>query len=62
VTPCNPRDGQVRELAVLIRVSDARVREHTVAPELGEHTDDILETMGYGPDTIATLRANGAVR
>ncbi len=58
----HPRDGHVRELAILIRVSDASIREHRVAPGLGEHTDDILEAMGFSPDAIATLRARGAVR
>jgi crotonobetainyl-CoA:carnitine CoA-transferase CaiB-like acyl-CoA transferase len=55
-------EGRVRELAVLVRVSDARVPAHRLAPELGEHTDEILASVGYRPDAIAELRDRGAIR
>lgn len=32
------------------------------APRLGEHTDVVLGEIGYAPDEIARLRADGAVR
>ena len=31
------------------------------APLLGEHTDDILASLGYGPDAVAALRGRGIV-
>ena len=41
--------------------SDAAIN-HTVAePTLGQHTDEILDELGYTPDEIAKLRADGAV-
>jgi crotonobetainyl-CoA:carnitine CoA-transferase CaiB-like acyl-CoA transferase len=58
----HPTKGNVRELHVLLRVSDARQVPHRLAPELGEHTDEILAGVGYGPGEIAALRARGAVR
>tara|TARA_R110001599_G_scaffold353838_1_gene599673 strand:- start:33002 stop:34210 length:1209 start_codon:yes stop_codon:yes gene_type:complete len=30
-------------------------------PAVGQHTDDVLAEVGYGPDEIAQLRADGAV-
>ena len=30
-------------------------------PELGEHTDEILGALGYAPEEISTLRAEGAI-
>ena len=32
-----------------------------VGPRLGEHTDDVLASLGYGKDDIAALRARGIV-
>ncbi len=58
----DPERGNVRELAVLVRVSDADVPPHRLAPELGEHSDEILTWLGYKPDEIAELRGRGAVR
>ena len=32
-----------------------------VAPELGEHTDEVLRDLGFGPAQIDGLRASGAI-
>jgi crotonobetainyl-CoA:carnitine CoA-transferase CaiB-like acyl-CoA transferase len=58
----HPVKGNVRELHVLVRVSDAEQVPHRLAPELGEHTDQILAECGYTPAEIAALRADSAVR
>ena len=58
----HPDRGHVRELAVLVRVSDAEARPHRLAPGLGEHTDEILTMLGIGPEAIAALRADGMIR
>jgi len=58
----HPTQGAVREVAALVRVSDAEVPPHRVAPELGAHTDDILAWLGYDDATIADLRARGEIR
>ena len=56
------RDGQVRELDQLIRISDAVVPVHRLAPELGEHTDQVLAVLGYDEARIAALHARGSAR
>jgi crotonobetainyl-CoA:carnitine CoA-transferase CaiB-like acyl-CoA transferase len=56
------RLGNVRELDVLVRVSDAETTPHRLAPGLGEHTNELLAELGCSPDQIADLRARGAVR
>jgi crotonobetainyl-CoA:carnitine CoA-transferase CaiB-like acyl-CoA transferase len=58
----HPTLGHARELALLVRVSDAAMTTHRVAPELGEHTDSILESLGYDRATIAALHERGAAR
>jgi len=32
-----------------------------IGPRLGEHTDSVLEALGYGPERIAQLRQSGAI-
>jgi len=58
----HPNKGNVRELHVLLRISDAEQVPHRLAPEHGEHTDEILGELGYRPHEIASLRADNAVR
>ncbi len=58
----HPTKGNVRELAVLVRFTDAEMAPHKLAPELGEHTDEVLAQFGYSADEIAALREAKAVR
>ena len=58
----HPQLGNVRELDVLLRVSDTERTPHRLAPGLGEHTDELLAELGCSPDEIADLHARGAVR
>jgi crotonobetainyl-CoA:carnitine CoA-transferase CaiB-like acyl-CoA transferase len=44
-----------------IRLTDTPPALRTPAPELGQHTDTVLATLGYSPGDIAGLRARGVV-
>ena len=58
----HPVKGNVRELHVLLRVSGTDQVPQRLAPELGEHTDEVLAELGYNSAEIARLRTEGAVR
>jgi crotonobetainyl-CoA:carnitine CoA-transferase CaiB-like acyl-CoA transferase len=58
----HPVKGNVRELHVLLRVSDADQPPHRLAPELGQDTDQILSELGYTPERIEELRTARAIR
>ena len=63
VAECVGPDGRrVRELALLLRVSDAATASHRLAPGLGEQTDQILAWAGYGPEAVADLRSRHVIR
>jgi crotonobetainyl-CoA:carnitine CoA-transferase CaiB-like acyl-CoA transferase len=57
----HPTKGNVRELAVLVRVSPSLVPPHRLAPGLGAQTDAVLAAVGSTPDQIAALAARGAI-
>ena len=55
----HPEFGTVRTVAGPIKISDADV-EHRRGPKLGEHTDEILQTLlDLPPETIAGYRQDG---
>jgi crotonobetainyl-CoA:carnitine CoA-transferase CaiB-like acyl-CoA transferase len=50
------------QLPVPLKIVDADMPLPTKAPEVGEHTDEILrDVLGYDADRIAQLRASGAL-
>ena len=58
----HPEVIKVREIAKLVRISQANLPPHRPAPCLGEHSTEILSWLGYAADEIERLRARGAVR
>jgi formyl-CoA transferase len=44
-----------------IRFSDTPAVPPTFAPELGQHTEEVLLELGYSWEEISTLRAAGAI-
>jgi crotonobetainyl-CoA:carnitine CoA-transferase CaiB-like acyl-CoA transferase len=54
-------EGRVRQVGLLVRVSDAATVTPRPAPELGEHSDSLLAELGYDAARIARLRERGSV-
>ncbi|HEY9569081.1 MAG TPA: CoA transferase [Thalassobaculum sp.] len=58
----HPVLGEIRVVGQPINLADAPLPERfRPTPELGEHTDEILQGLGYGADAIADLRARRVV-
>ena len=58
----NLPDGKPFKMPGIVpKLSETPGSAEWTGPALGEHTDAILGTLGYGPEQIATLRERGAV-
>ncbi len=58
----DPACVNIREIDLLLRVSDADFPPHRKGPLLGEHGAELLTELGYDPAGIAGLIADGVVR
>jgi formyl-CoA transferase len=56
----HPQRGRFKTVGCPIRLSDSPV-EVAPPPLLGQHTDEVLASLGYLPAQIAALRAAGAI-
>ncbi|MFN0090231.1 MAG: CaiB/BaiF CoA transferase family protein [Acidimicrobiales bacterium] len=57
----HPRLGALPTVAPAARLSDTPLRITLPPPELGEHTDEVLASIGVTPDALRELRAAGVV-
>jgi crotonobetainyl-CoA:carnitine CoA-transferase CaiB-like acyl-CoA transferase len=60
-TITHPGHGEVEMLTTPLRIDGAIPPLRMPAPELGEHTDEVLAQLGISPDRISALRATGAI-
>lgn len=57
----HPEWGNVPMVGSPIRLSETPVQPGQIAPELGQHTEELLLELGFDWDAIAALRADGAI-
>ena len=57
----HPEWGETVGMGCPIRLSETPARPGRLAPELGQHTEEVLLELGIGWDEIATLREVGAI-
>ena len=58
----HPKAGPIRQIGVPIKFSDTPGEIRLPAPEMGEHTDEILGALGYTPGEIELMRHRGVIR
>ncbi len=58
----HPKAGTVRVLSHPVRYDGEAPPLRRTPPELGEHTQEILAELGYEPERIEALKAEGVVR
>ena len=57
-----PLEGKVRQLASPFRLSDTPPTFRRFAPVLGEHSVEVLQSIGYSENEIGALEKAGVVR
>lgn len=58
----HPSLGKINIPGYPIHFSGCSAGTHSPAPAIGEHTDGILEELGYSADDIAKMKADGVAR
>ncbi|MEZ5098845.1 MAG: CoA transferase [Thermoleophilia bacterium] len=57
----HPQAGRIRMLGIPVKLSGTPGAVRRRPPLLGEHADELLAELGYGPAEIDALRADGAL-
>jgi crotonobetainyl-CoA:carnitine CoA-transferase CaiB-like acyl-CoA transferase len=58
----HPEAGPVKQVGISVKLSDTPGQIRFLAAPLGTHTEDVLADLGYPPQQIAQLRAEGAIK
>ncbi len=54
-------EGKVKQVGLPIKLSDTPGEIRSLAPVLGEHTEEVLTELGYNKKRIDELRQEGIV-
>jgi len=57
----HPQAGRVRQVGIATKLSETPGAVRSPAPAPGQHTDEVLASLGYDADAIGALRERGAV-
>ncbi len=57
----HPEHGKVKQIGFGIKLSDTAGQIRSLPPKLGQHTDELLATLGYTTSHITKLREDGVV-
>jgi crotonobetainyl-CoA:carnitine CoA-transferase CaiB-like acyl-CoA transferase len=57
----HPQAGRLKQIGIPIKLSDTPGDTGTPAPSLGQHTEELLEELGYTAESIADLRQQKVV-
>jgi formyl-CoA transferase/CoA:oxalate CoA-transferase len=57
----HPKSGRIKQLGIPYRLSGYRFSIRSAPPLLGQHTDEVLRSIGYSAEERASLRAAGVV-
>jgi formyl-CoA transferase len=58
----HPKLGRLELVGQPVHLTRTPQHMRSAAPERGEHTDEVLAEIGYGPDTVADLRERRVIR
>jgi crotonobetainyl-CoA:carnitine CoA-transferase CaiB-like acyl-CoA transferase len=53
--------GAVRQAGIPVKLSDTPGSVDKAPPALGEHTDEVLKSLGYKPEEIGQMHSNGVI-
>ena len=57
----HPVEGRIPQLGFPVKLSGSPARIRTPPPTLGQHTDEVLQSLGLPADIIQALRQQGAI-
>jgi crotonobetainyl-CoA:carnitine CoA-transferase CaiB-like acyl-CoA transferase len=57
----HPTLGKVKQIGIAPKLSDTPGKVRSLSPLLGEHTDEVLQGLGYAREEIENLRKEGVI-